>query len=580
MSSIARHLRTRWLLVLLASTLAFYAAFIARTRFDVDGTAYYALFDDAMISMRYARHLAEGFGLVWNPGEAPVEGYTNFAWTIALAALHRLGLPEPQVALVVMVAGGALLMANVLVVRAIARQLGLRPATQAAACTLVALCYPLVYWTLRGMEVGALALLMDAAIWLALVLAVRPSAGRALALAGLLGLAVLVRMDAVVSAALIAAFVVLTAAPERRVRLAVGLGGAIAAPLAALTAFRVSYYHDWLPATYYLKVTGVSLLERASRGANSFVQAVFHSLAPILVPIAMAVHQKRLSRHDAGIVLLLAIFAGQAAYSIYVGGDAWEWMNYANRYLTVALPALILAGAALWERVGLRGVLPAAIFGALLPLLSQALERRIQGMGVDYILHPEALVAVLALATALSAGLAYAAARLLRARSAPSLSAALGWLVLVGVGMNGWAMLGWVRENAALVTSDVAATRRGLAIRAHTAPEATIAVAWAGSTPYYACRPAIDLLGKCDPVIAKGPPARAFYPGHNKWNYAYSVGTLKPDLIIEGYHLEAADFALFSRLGYTSPASGLYVRGANPAVDVPALAPAWRAIPW
>jgi hypothetical protein len=40
------------------------------------------LFDDAMISMRYARNFAEGYGLIWNPGQAPIEGYTNWLWTL------------------------------------------------------------------------------------------------------------------------------------------------------------------------------------------------------------------------------------------------------------------------------------------------------------------------------------------------------------------------------------------------------------------------------------------------------------------------------------------------------------------
>ncbi len=44
--------------------------------------------DDAFISFRYARHLVEGHGLVWNPGER-VEGYTNFQ-------LGRLGVPPPD----------------------------------------------------------------------------------------------------------------------------------------------------------------------------------------------------------------------------------------------------------------------------------------------------------------------------------------------------------------------------------------------------------------------------------------------------------------------------------------------------
>lgn len=40
--------------------------------------------DDAYISFRYARHLAQGQGLVWNIGER-VEGYTNFLWTLLAA---------------------------------------------------------------------------------------------------------------------------------------------------------------------------------------------------------------------------------------------------------------------------------------------------------------------------------------------------------------------------------------------------------------------------------------------------------------------------------------------------------------
>ena len=45
-----------------------------------------SVFDDAYISFRYARHLADGHGLVWNVGER-VEGYTNFLWTLLLGLL-------------------------------------------------------------------------------------------------------------------------------------------------------------------------------------------------------------------------------------------------------------------------------------------------------------------------------------------------------------------------------------------------------------------------------------------------------------------------------------------------------------
>lgn len=43
--------------------------------------------DDAFISFRYALHLAEGYGMVWNIGEPPIEGYSNFLWVLLLSFL-------------------------------------------------------------------------------------------------------------------------------------------------------------------------------------------------------------------------------------------------------------------------------------------------------------------------------------------------------------------------------------------------------------------------------------------------------------------------------------------------------------
>src|SRR5947209_17045602 len=43
------------------------------------------IMDDAFISFRYADNLVRGWGLVWNEGER-IEGYTNFLWTMLIAA--------------------------------------------------------------------------------------------------------------------------------------------------------------------------------------------------------------------------------------------------------------------------------------------------------------------------------------------------------------------------------------------------------------------------------------------------------------------------------------------------------------
>jgi hypothetical protein len=50
--------------------------------------------DDAFITFRYARHLVEGRGIVWNVGEAPVEGYSNFS-TLLISALALAQNKDP-----------------------------------------------------------------------------------------------------------------------------------------------------------------------------------------------------------------------------------------------------------------------------------------------------------------------------------------------------------------------------------------------------------------------------------------------------------------------------------------------------
>src|SRR5690606_24833666 len=62
--------------------------------------------DDSYISFRYARNLARGLGLVYNPGEA-IEGYTNFLWAVVLAGGIRMGL-DPHLVAKVLGAAAAL----------------------------------------------------------------------------------------------------------------------------------------------------------------------------------------------------------------------------------------------------------------------------------------------------------------------------------------------------------------------------------------------------------------------------------------------------------------------------------------
>src|SRR5712691_11559530 len=48
--------------------------------------------EDAAILMRYAHHLGAGLGFVWNPGEPPVDGATDWLGTTLLGGLYALGV--------------------------------------------------------------------------------------------------------------------------------------------------------------------------------------------------------------------------------------------------------------------------------------------------------------------------------------------------------------------------------------------------------------------------------------------------------------------------------------------------------
>jgi hypothetical protein len=70
--------------VLLIAAVAFYAARYINWNL--------APYEDAAMLMRYADHLARGYGIVWNIGEHPVDGATDFLFMAAVAALVKIGI--------------------------------------------------------------------------------------------------------------------------------------------------------------------------------------------------------------------------------------------------------------------------------------------------------------------------------------------------------------------------------------------------------------------------------------------------------------------------------------------------------
>ncbi len=96
---------------------ALYAGvFIYLSSTVVGGVRYFLLFDDEMISMRYAANLAHGYGLVWNPHGVHVEGFTNPLWVFIMAFFHLLPVSLAKMSLLVELLALALGVVNLVLV--------------------------------------------------------------------------------------------------------------------------------------------------------------------------------------------------------------------------------------------------------------------------------------------------------------------------------------------------------------------------------------------------------------------------------------------------------------------------------
>jgi hypothetical protein len=186
------------------------------------------------------------------------------------------------------------------------------------------------------------------------------------------------------------------------------------------------------------------------------------------------------------------------AYSTYVGGDAWEHKGGANRFISSALP--------LWF----------ALFGVTVAVLRNALQTqlRLTSGWSRLVLNLAALIVV-----------------------AFSLWN-VNFLLADYKSIDRWLLL----RKPVYVEANEKYVNTALILQKATRPGAKIAFTAAGTEPYFLPeRYAIDILGKADKIIAREPikvPVSLagiadVRPGHMKWDYAYTFGRLKPDVIVQ-----------------------------------------------
>jgi hypothetical protein len=399
---------------------------------------------------------------------------------------------------------------------------------------------------------------------------------------------VLTRDDLLLPSAIVIAFAAWQLPRERRRRTLLILGGTVVAVVIGHEAFRLAYYGEALPNTYYLKLGGIPIRDRLLRGAESLLYAGLYSLA---APRVLAGAALFLWRRAAPLLLLAALFAAQCAYSVYVGGDAWEDLKFANRYVATAAPVLMvlaavggyeIASRALRSRsVAALGTLSFATLGVLLLILRAADRIPHSRLGLTGRPVTQLTPALLVLGCAAAiAVIGFAGRRdeshLRSARWGAGGALVLALLALASTSAGPAAR--WVRSNAQDTVVERLWTEMGVVIGEHTAPRARVAFVTAGNMPYFSQRPSVDLLGKMDPVVAHRPPTAIYpiryRPGHNKWDYAYSIGRLRPQVVVSLWWQTRQDLCNMRRWGYEQIAPRLYVLRGAAGVDVPGLAAA------
>lgn len=332
--------------------LALAMAVLALALFIWQGWSFgFCLQDDTYISLRYARHLATGQGLVFNLGER-VEGYTNFLWTVALAPAFWLGVDPERYTLLLSVSSGLLAL---LATTCLAGRLnGAHPLGSAAAGLLVAAFPGFVAESVMGLETVAFALLVVAA--LARRERERQEPTRAPWISGLLlALATLTRPEGGL-VALLCFTVDLWERRQTPVALSRLAQRWIVAALPVLThlLFRWSYYGDLVPNTFHAKVGhGLEVWKRGLGYAGDYGLAAF-PLVLLALPSfwpARDPHNGRRTLLQVEVSTLLLAFV---TYVVFVGGD------YKGTYRFFLLPTLLLAvlagrtvtswaGATLWR---------------------------------------------------------------------------------------------------------------------------------------------------------------------------------------------------------------------------------------
>ena len=547
MKTIVQKLRLSPFALSVLPGLVFMACFQWLSSNNPIGSRRFTLFDDAMISMDYGRTFAETGEFVWFPGAPRVQGFTNPLWTLWMSAIHLVGFDGSNAALMVSLTGIVLIIGIARVVYTIILDAmpSMSPWLIATASGSVAFLFPTTYWTLRGMEVGLLSFFT--LLLIRGVLRNRVSSAalkkRTIWIPALLGIAT--RFDFLVFC--IVALIAMTwwAEPKNRRNIATQHGAFFLFCAVAVCAIQRLYWGTWFPNTYHLKMDGVDAFERISRGFFSGMKAL-----PIIILLlaSLLIIRKSASLVRNTVYLCVAMCSIMAAYATYIGGDAWEDQMLNRFYATILpiVPIVILLSFGHLKKV--RDALALGLF-----VLGGSVGLGVSVNPID--ITPQKVLAGLSIALLFSVGILLLT--LMKSVFAQQ-AIAVGALVCAVLFSGAYPVVQQIRKNDFLSSrTNLYVTETVETLQTVLKKDAVVATVWAGVPAYYLRQPMFDLLGKNDTRIAASAPHGEFFPGHNKWDYDYGIGEVRPDVVFQTF-TRGIDENLDSRIldwGYTKKCS-------------------------
>ncbi len=286
------------------------------------------LIDDTYISLRYARNLVNGKGLVFNPGER-VEGYTNFLWVLLLALFYQGGQVFVTLKIFSFLCGLFSLLLIYLLTNKLCHNKSL--ALLAVALTSANMYY--VYHLAEGLETGLFSLLVLAA---ALLFIREEASGNDFPYSAVpLALTCLTRPDGLTLVAIFALLKFFRAIKEKRLRKTDLVWLAVTASVVLIhLGWRVSYYGEWWPNSYYAKKMGFHLLPKGwdtLKQLNVYIGLVWCS--PFIM-LALTEKKNRISH-----VLFFLIIISRLLFILFSGGS---WVGIKGRFFVPAFPFFVI----------------------------------------------------------------------------------------------------------------------------------------------------------------------------------------------------------------------------------------------